>query len=103
MRQKRDNWNMTVDANDKSSYAHNFRHKRSHSEPPNNMSTYIMNEPFIIWFYKKWYFSDAAGPITSQELLDMYNNNILTDSSTCWRAEMYAPKTIYKITDIVVE
>ena len=101
MSQRRGRWSTTMDTNDKSSYARNLRHKRSHSEPPINMLTDIVKEPFITWFYKKWHFSDIAGPVTTKELLDMYNQHIITDTSTCWRAEIYAPKTVYKLSDIV--
>ncbi len=97
MSQRRGRWSMTMDASDKSSYA------RSNSEPPIGMLTNIMNGPFITWFYKKWHFADIAGPVTSKELLDMYNQQILTDTSTCWRADIYAPKTVYKLSDIVIK
>lgn len=67
----------------------------------NCMLKTTIDKPYVTWYYKSWEFGVVYGPVISSQLILLYNNGEISGSALCWRADRYAPKTIYSLEHLI--
>ena len=67
----------------------------------NYMLQTTVDNPCVTWYYKSWEFGVVCGPVNSSQLIRLYHNGDISGTALCWRAERYAPKTVYWLEQIV--